>query len=96
MQHQLHGITFEWDNVKAIGNIKKHGISFEQACEVFFDPFLVVVDASEDDEQRDAIIAYDGSSHLLFVVHIFRDGDYFRIISARIASQQERNLYESQ
>jgi len=92
----LHGITFEWDDTKARGNIKKHGISFEQACEVFFDPFLVVVDASEDEEQRDAIIAYDGLSRLLFVVHVFCDGDCFRLISARTASQQERKCYESQ
>jgi len=96
MRYELQGITFEWDADKASHNLKKHGIPFEHACEAFFDPFLMVEDASEDEEDRDAIIAYDGLSQLLFVVHVMRDGDIFRIISARRATRQERLHYESQ
>ena len=36
----LHGITFEWDSNKAATNVRKHNVSFEMACEAFFDPFL--------------------------------------------------------
>ncbi|MDQ6968367.1 MAG: BrnT family toxin [Mariprofundaceae bacterium] len=96
MRYVLHGIKFEWDDTKYRTNVKKHDVSFKHACEAFFDPFLVVVDASEDEECRDSIIAYDGSSRLLFVVHILRDGDCFRIISARKATRQERIFYEIQ
>ncbi|MEW5941472.1 MAG: BrnT family toxin, partial [Chloroflexota bacterium] len=40
IQYTLYEILFEWDSQKAIANLRKHGISFEQACEAFFDPFL--------------------------------------------------------
>jgi len=37
---ELKGITFVWDKAKARRNLAKHGIAFEQAAEVFFDPFF--------------------------------------------------------
>jgi uncharacterized protein len=43
--YTLHEIEFEWDERKSKTNLRKHKISFEAACEVFFDPFLRVVDA---------------------------------------------------
>jgi hypothetical protein len=50
----LNGITFVWDDGKVRINLTNHdGISFQQAAEVFFDPFLVVVDASRNEEARD-------------------------------------------
>jgi uncharacterized DUF497 family protein len=39
-EYSLHGIRFEWDSNKSETNLRKHGIAFENACEVFFDPFL--------------------------------------------------------
>ncbi|MFB2919148.1 hypothetical protein ACE1CB_11895 [Aerosakkonema sp. BLCC-F2] len=40
----LNGITFVWNNEKASRNPQKHdGITFQQAAEAFFDPFLVVI-----------------------------------------------------
>lgn len=45
IQYHLHDIGFEWDSRKAAENVTKHGLFFETACEVFFDPFLRVVDA---------------------------------------------------
>jgi uncharacterized protein len=54
----LNGITFVWDDEKArINPINHDGVTFGQAAESFFDPFLVVVDASRNDESRDAVIA---------------------------------------
>ncbi len=92
----LNGITFVWNQEKADRNSLKHdGITFQQAAEVFFDPFLVVVDASRNDEARDAVIGLDTRWNLLFVVHIEREDNTIRIISARKATRQEREIYEN-
>lgn len=65
----LNGITFVWDEEKArINPINHDGITFEQAAESFFDPFLVVVDASRNEEARDAVIGLDARWNLLYVV----------------------------
>ena len=65
----LQGITFIWDENKARENPRHHdGITFEQAAAAFFDPFLKVVDASRNEEARDAIIGMDTRWNLLFVV----------------------------
>jgi uncharacterized protein len=56
----LNGITFVWNDGKAQVNPTNHdGITFQQAAEVFFDPFLVVVDTSRNEEARDAVIGLD-------------------------------------
>ena len=49
------GQRFVWDAEKASSNANKHGVRFETACEVFFDPFLRVEDATVDEELRDAV-----------------------------------------
>jgi uncharacterized DUF497 family protein len=93
--YELHGQVFEWDPRKAAANLRKHQISFERACEVFFDPFVRVVDASdEDDELREAAVGLTEDWSLLFVVHVQRHGDSIRIISARQATPMERRTYE--
>ncbi|MEQ9623463.1 BrnT family toxin [Coleofasciculus chthonoplastes] len=92
----LNGITFVWNEQKARQNSSKHeGVTFQQATEAFFDPFLVVVDASRNDEARDAVIGLDKRWNLLYVVHIERDDDMIRIISARKATRKEREYYEN-
>ena len=60
-----------------------------------FEPLLVVVDASRNDEARDAIIGFDKRWNLLYVVFIERENDIIRIISARKATRKEREYYES-
>jgi uncharacterized protein len=91
----LNGITFVWNDRKAQINPTNHdGITFQQAAEVFFDPFLVVVDASRNEEARDAVIGLDSRWNLLYVVHIEREENVIRIISARKATRQERLQYE--
>ena len=90
------GITFVWNDQKAAANPLKHdGITFPQSAEVFFDPLLVVVDASRNDEARDAVIALDKRWNLLFVVFVECEDDYIRIVSARKATRQEREYYEA-
>ena len=92
----LNGITFVWNDVKAQVNPRKHdGITFHQAAEAFFDPFLMVVDASRQDEVRDAIIGLDKRWKLLYVVFIESEDDMIRIISARRATRKEREYYET-
>ena len=71
------------------------GVTFQQAAEAFFDPFLVVVDASCNDEERDAVIGLDRRWNLLYIVYIERENDMIRIISARKATRKEREYYES-
>ena len=92
----FQGITFIWDAHKARENPRHHdGITFEQAAEAFFDPFLQVVEASRNAEARDAIIGMDTRWNLLFVVHIEREEDAIRLISARKATRKERETYEA-
>ncbi|MDA0266602.1 MAG: BrnT family toxin [Cyanobacteria bacterium] len=92
----LNGITFVWNDGKAQANIQKHdGVTFQQATEAFFDPLLVVVDASRNEEARDAIIGLDKRWNLLYAVFIERENDTIRIISARKATRKEREYYES-
>jgi uncharacterized protein len=56
----INGIPFTWNEDKARNNPDKHdGVTFQQATEVFFDLFLAIVDASRNDEARDAIIGLD-------------------------------------
>lgn len=93
---QLNGIDFIWNAEKASRNKQRHdGISFQQAAEVFFDPFLKIVDASPEDEERDAVIGMDQRWNLLFVVHIAFEDDAIRLISARKATREERRYYEA-
>ncbi len=91
--YRLQDIEFEWDANKARSNVKKHGVTFEEAAEVFFDPFYQVGDATVNDEQRDFIIGYSLTPRLLLVVHA-QHGRRTRIISARPATRHERKLYE--
>jgi uncharacterized DUF497 family protein len=90
----LHDQYFVWDSEKASSNFAKHGVRFEAACEVFFDPFIRLEDATDGEEARDAAIGLTEDWTLLFVVHILREGDSIRIISARAATAQERRAYE--
>lgn len=93
MCFELNGNSFVWDETKAAANVRKHGIRFEEAATVFDDPLFVLVDASRNDEARDAAIGFDASARLLYVVHIEIDGDAIRIISARRAEPFEESDY---
>jgi uncharacterized DUF497 family protein len=89
------GQRFVWDSAKASANIAKRGTSFETACQVFFDPFLAIEDATGGSEKREAVIRLTEDWSLLFVVHMTRGRDTIRIISARPGTAQERRNYEN-
>jgi len=88
-------MRFEWDDEKAVANLKKHSVSFGEATEVFYDPnALEGEDAQHSfDEVRYFIIGYS-FQRMLFVVFIERHDDLIRIISARPPTLAERKLYE--
>jgi hypothetical protein len=89
------GLRFRWDLEKANSNFAKHGIRFEHACEVFFDPFVHMLDAAAD-EAREAALGLTEDWTLLFVVHAVRENEVIRIISARLATPAERRIYEDE
>ena len=92
----LHEIQFEWDERKSKTNLRKHKISFKSACEVFFDPFLRVVDAGTvEGESRPAVIGMTKNWRLLCVVFVERE-EVIRLLSARTVEKGERTLYENQ
>ncbi len=93
-QYSRQGIRFEWDWAKAAANLRKHGVTFEEACEAFLDPFLRTVHAGKGGpETREAILGLTVDWRLLKVIFLERAGS-FRIVSARLATRPERRHYE--
>ncbi len=88
-------MKFEWDQSKAASNLKKHGVSFEEAKTVFGNPLAVIFDdeAHSVDEQREIIIGHSRQNRLLLIAFTERSGN-IRIISARLATRNEREDYE--
>jgi len=91
------GQGFVWDSDKAASNASQHGVRFEQAREreVFFDQLACYEDASPQSEARQACIGLMIDYRLLYVVHVIREGDVLRLISARLAEPAERRFYEN-
>ena len=96
IQYTLHDIDFEWDEQKAQSNLRKHGVSFETACEVFFDPFLYPLNVETvAGETREGVVGLTAELWLLQVVYTWRE-DAIRLVSARPATAQERASYEGE
>jgi uncharacterized DUF497 family protein len=90
----LRGLSFEWDEAKARTNLRKHGVSFESACEVFLDPLVVVKEAGDRNRETQVVIGEAEDERLLVVVHMVRSDEIIRIVSARPVTKQERREYE--
>lgn len=88
-------IGFEWDDRKAALNIKKHGVSFEDAMDAFSDPYArVIPDAMHSDyEERFFLIGMDLRARVLTVCHCERRGGVIRMISARRSTKVEEMQY---
>jgi uncharacterized DUF497 family protein len=88
-------MRFEWDANKAWLNVLKHSVSFDEAMEVFYDPYAIerYDSLNSDDESRFSIIGLS-SRRLLQVAYSERGGETLRLISARKATGTERELYE--
>jgi uncharacterized protein len=88
-------VRFEWDDEKAISNLEKHGVSFGEATEVFYDPnALEGYDPEHSDEENRFFIIGLSSRRLLYIIYAERTGDVVRIVSARRANKAERENYE--
>ena len=86
---------FEWDAAKAAANLKKHGVSFEDATSVFGDPLaLNIADPSHSEEEERFLLLGLSNKHRLLVVAYAERGDRTRLISARPATRRERHVYE--
>ncbi len=87
-------MRFEWDEVKNQANIRKHGIDFNDAIELFDHPMLTLLDKREEyPEERWVSIGWLRAL-VGVVVYTERQGDVIRIISARKATRQEVRRYE--
>ncbi|MHB1358549.1 MAG: BrnT family toxin [Rhodocyclaceae bacterium] len=93
IQYELNGDLFVWDATKAERNWHKHGVRFEEAVTVFYDPLFILLDASRNNEVRDAVVGFDSLGRLLYVVHIEVCESFIRIISARRAESEEECSY---
>lgn len=89
-------IQFEWDFNKARINLKKHGISFEEAQSIFYDDFALEFfdETHSEDEDRFLLLGMSIHARVLLVCHCVRSsGEIIRIISARKATERESDLY---
>ena len=88
-------IKFTWDERKNQINIKKHGISFDEAVTVFLDDNAILVYDEPHSETEDRYILVGMSQHLkiLAVCHCSREDETIRIISARKATKNESKQY---
>ncbi len=89
-------IKVDWDPAKAASNLKKHGVSFEEAQTIFYDEFAVQFfdPWHSSEEERFLLLGMSSEANLLLVCHCERDcGDIIRIISARKATRSESKHY---
>lgn len=88
-------LTFEWDPIKAQLNLRKHGVSFQEAVGAFMDPLGVAIPDPDHsyDEERLILLGMSQHNRLLVIVHT-ETGDTVRMISAREAARFERRQYE--
>ena len=90
-------LRFEWDARKASANLRKHGVSFEEARTVFFDEnaLLRPDEDHSDDEERFVLLGLSGRLRTLIVCHCYRQAHaVIRLISARKANSDERHQYD--
>ena len=96
---QVTDYEFEWDDAKAAINLQKHGVNFMDAISVFTDPLMMTRydDEHNDEEDRWISLGFAVKNQLLVLVHTFvergQHSALVRIISARLATRQEREQY---
>lgn len=84
-----------WDEANNLANQRKHGVSFEEAKELFVSSidYLEIFDDAHSDFEDRFIAIGPISRGLVLIVWTERDGDTIRIISARWATKHELDLY---
>jgi hypothetical protein len=88
-------VKFSWDPKKAQSNLRKHGVSFEEALTVFLDPLARIHDDPDHSvgEWREIIVGTSAAGRLILVSFTER-GDTVRLINAREPDRTERYDYE--
>ena len=91
------GYVFEWDAKKAGGNLRKHGITFEEAMTSFSDPLSILLQDPDHSvgERRYLVLGMSNRRRLLVVAFVERP-PRTRLISARWAARRERRKYEEE
>ena len=92
----MRSLRFEWHPAKAAINLRKHGVSFEEAQSVFADERARLIDDPDhsEDEDRFILLGLSSSLRVLVVAHCYRSEDnVIRIISARKATREEQRYY---
>ena len=89
-------MIFEWDPDKAIANLEKHGVSFDEAATVFGDPLSLTI-PDPDHSSGEGRFVDVGLSHQrrLLMVSYTERGERVRLISARLATRKEKKTYET-
>lgn len=88
-------MEFEWDPDKADSNLRKHGVSFDEAATAFADPLSLTIPDPDHSSEEDRFVLMGETYHGRLVVVVFAErGERFRIISARLATRRERRSYE--
>lgn len=89
-------LRFDWDPSKSAANVRKHGVSFEEAESVFYDEHAVLLDDPDHsgEENRFVMLGVSLRLRILVACHCYRSGgSIIRLISARRATRQERETY---
>jgi hypothetical protein len=88
-------MSIEFDQRKAASNLKKHNVSFDEAASALLDPMaLVREDDDTQDEVRFILVGMSNTGHLLTVCYALRN-EIIRLVSARLATKNERRQYEN-
>ena len=87
---------FDWESNKAATNLRKHGVSFDEAVTVFGDSLAVIFDdeGHSTNEVRELLIGHSAANRLLLVCFTELHGEMIRLISARVATKRESRDYE--
>jgi len=92
----MSAVHFEWDERKSAANLKKHGVSFDEAKSAFYDDHARLMDDPDhsEDEDRFILLGLSSALRVLVVCHCYRsEAGIIRIISARKATARERKFY---
>ena len=91
----MKALRFEWDPAKDRENLRKHGVSFEEAQWVFYDEHALVTDDPDHSEGEDRflILGLSSALRILLVVYCEPSNEQIRLISARKANKTEQRQY---
>lgn len=89
-------VEFQWDDDKSRSNVRKHGVSFDEAMTVFYDPLSITIPDPDHSigECRFLQLGISRQNRLLVISHTDRE-KCIRLINARLATSYERKMYES-